>query len=75
MSAFLEQIEPLKQAALNDFTGAPDLATLDQARSLIMLREAQRTLAVVPAHDDLTVQSYVRDGFLHDGFVEVSATP
>ncbi|MCA9577843.1 MAG: MBL fold metallo-hydrolase [Myxococcales bacterium] len=50
-------------------------ATLDQARSLIMLREAQRTLAVVPAHDDLTVQSYVRDGFLHDGFVEVSATP
>ncbi|MCP5518755.1 MAG: phenylalanine--tRNA ligase subunit alpha [Verrucomicrobiales bacterium] len=32
MSAFLEQIEPLKQAALNDFTGAPDLATLDQAR-------------------------------------------
>src|SRR5438270_4460084 len=31
-TALLEQIEPLKQAALSDFSAAPDLASLDQLR-------------------------------------------
>ncbi|HUS35236.1 MAG TPA: phenylalanine--tRNA ligase subunit alpha, partial [Verrucomicrobiae bacterium] len=30
--SFLDQIEPLKQSALNDFNAAPNLAALDQAR-------------------------------------------
>jgi glyoxylase-like metal-dependent hydrolase (beta-lactamase superfamily II) len=50
-------------------------ATLAQARALITLRDAQPTLAVVPAHDDLTVESYVQAGFLSDGFTAVQATP
>ncbi len=32
MTAFLDQIEPLKQAALAELRGAPDLAALEQAR-------------------------------------------
>jgi phenylalanyl-tRNA synthetase alpha chain len=32
MAGFLEQIEPLKQAALAEFRAAPDLAALEQAR-------------------------------------------
>src|SRR5262249_25171780 len=32
MGAFLEQIEPLKQAALADLRAAPDLAALEQSR-------------------------------------------
>ena len=49
--------------------------TLAQARGLITLRDAQPTLAVVPAHDDLTVQSYVQGGFLLEGFATVQAAP
>ncbi len=45
--------------------------TLDQARSLITLRDAQPSLAIVPAHDDATVESYVRAGFLREGFAPV----
>ncbi|MBK6813780.1 MAG: MBL fold metallo-hydrolase [Sandaracinaceae bacterium] len=50
-------------------------ATLAQARALITLRDAQPTLAIVPAHDDLTVQSYVDAGFLHDGFLPTQPAP
>lgn len=50
-------------------------ATLAQARALITLRDSQPTLAIVPAHDDLTVKSYVRAGFLRSGFVRVPARP
>src|ERR1035437_6777519 len=32
MAGFLDQIEPLKQAALAELRAAPDLATLEQAR-------------------------------------------
>jgi phenylalanyl-tRNA synthetase alpha chain len=36
MASLLEQIEPLKQAALHDLRAAPDLATLEQARVLYL---------------------------------------
>lgn len=50
-------------------------ATLNQVRALITLRDTQPTLAIVPAHDDLTVQRYVDAGFLHDGFLPVQPRP
>lgn len=50
-------------------------ATLNQVRALITLRDTQPTLAIVPAHDDQTVQRYVEAGFLHDGFLPVRPQP
>lgn len=50
-------------------------ATLNQVRALITLRDSQPTLAIVPAHDDLTVRRYVQEGFLHDGFLPVRPRP
>jgi phenylalanyl-tRNA synthetase alpha chain len=43
MTSFLDQIEPLKKAALAEFASAPDLASLEQARTTYLGTHGQFT--------------------------------